>query len=136
MVTRPFSVLNFGCLLSAEAASLSWDTSDVSSEVDRSESSRVCTPVADSFKPGAALVYLSATIHMVVHVKKPQTLIQFSESGQSKAQLIVLPSFSSRCWRIISRTLHGVAGMLVSPWWTKQHRSVCRVTRLELKRSI
>lgn len=68
------SELNLAWVLSAEAAPLSWDTSDVSSEEDRDKSSRVSAPVADSFRP---LLYLSTTVHMNPRVLLPQILTHF-----------------------------------------------------------
>lgn len=59
----------------------------------------------------------------------------FTKSCKSKplkAWRSILLSFSSRCWRIISSTLHGVEGTLVSPWWTKQHTGFYHVTTLKL----
>lgn len=109
--------LSLAWLLSAETSPLSSDTWDVSSEEDRDESSRVCAPVTDSFRPNAAWVYLYYHPHGFVMC--PQTL---------QAWLSILLSFSSRCWRIISSTLHGVEGTLVSPWRTKQQRSSYHLT--------
>lgn len=109
--------LSLAWLLSAETAPLSSDTWDVSSVEDRDESPRFSAPVADSFRPNAALVDLSYHPHGFVLC--PQSL---------QAWLGILLSFSSRCWRIISSTLHGVEGMPVSPWWTKQHRSSYHLT--------
>lgn len=109
-------------VLSAEAAPLSWDASDVSS--------RVCAPVANNFKPVKALVNLAGKI---CHYRHHWHIFnQFWLLESLSAWLTVLLSFSSRSWRIISSTLHGVAGTLVSPCWTKQHISIYCVTHLKL----